>query len=192
MLWPYRMAAALHPDALIQPPASVPLHHGVALATKGLTVRYGTVVALQDVDLVVPEGAVVGLIGPNGAGKSTLMKALSGLIRPIQGAIGFDGAELERLPAHLVATLREIERRTRIPPTDCLRRLAEGKVRELIMGTNPTVDGDGTALYIQNVVQQRFPGVQITRLARGLPAGSSIEYANRNILSDAISGRQKM
>jgi recombination protein RecR len=73
-----------------------------------------------------------------------------------------------------------------------MRRLAEGKVRELIMGTNPTVDGDGTALYIQNLVQQKFPTVQITRLARGLPAGSSIEYANRNILSDAISGRQRM
>jgi recombination protein RecR len=73
-----------------------------------------------------------------------------------------------------------------------LKRLTEGKVRELIMGTNPTVDGDGTALHIQSLVQQRFPDVQVTRLARGLPAGSSIEYANRNILSDAISGRQKM
>jgi len=73
-----------------------------------------------------------------------------------------------------------------------LKRLADGKVRELIMGTNPTVDGDGTALHIQSLVQQRFPEVQVTRLARGLPAGSSIEYANRNILSDAISGRQKM
>jgi recombination protein RecR len=72
------------------------------------------------------------------------------------------------------------------------RRLAEGKIRELIMGTNPTVDGDGTALYIQNLVRERFPQVQVTRLARGLPAGSNIEYANRNILADAISGRQKM
>jgi recombination protein RecR len=41
-------------------------------------------------------------------------------------------------------------------------------------------------------VQSRFPSVQITRLARGLPAGSNIEYANRNILADAISGRQTM
>jgi len=73
-----------------------------------------------------------------------------------------------------------------------VHRLGEGKIRELIMGTNPTVDGDGTALFIQQVVRERFPNVQVTRLARGLPAGSSIEYANRNILSDAISGRQKM
>jgi recombination protein RecR len=72
-----------------------------------------------------------------------------------------------------------------------LKRLVGGDVRELIMGTNPTVDGDGTALFIQSLVQEKFPAVQITRLARGLPVGSSIEYANRSILADAINGRQK-
>jgi len=73
-----------------------------------------------------------------------------------------------------------------------MQRIASGKVREIIMGTNPTMEGDGTALYIQSLVGQRFPNVSVTRLARGLPAGSSIEYANRNILADAISGRQRM
>ena len=73
-----------------------------------------------------------------------------------------------------------------------MQRIGSGKVREIIMGTNPTMEGDGTALYIQSLVGQRFPAVQVTRLARGLPAGSSIEYANRNILADAISGRQRM
>jgi recombination protein RecR len=71
-------------------------------------------------------------------------------------------------------------------------RLESGVVRELIMGTNPTMEGDGTALYVQSVAQSRRSDIQITRLARGLPAGSSIEYANRNILADAISGRQRM
>jgi len=71
-------------------------------------------------------------------------------------------------------------------------RLAKGEIRELIMGTNPNMEGDGTALHIQQEVRSRFPNVQITRLARGLPAGSNIEYANRNILADAIAGRQKM
>ena len=72
------------------------------------------------------------------------------------------------------------------------KRLEAGQIREVIMATNPTVDGDGTALYIQNLIVSRFPQVQVTRLARGLPAGSNIEYANKNILADAISGRQKM
>ena len=71
-------------------------------------------------------------------------------------------------------------------------RLASGSVREIIMGTNPTMEGDGTALYIQSLIGSRFPHVQVTRLARGLPAGSNIEYANKNILADAISGRQRM
>jgi recombination protein RecR len=73
-----------------------------------------------------------------------------------------------------------------------MKRLAGGQIRELIMGTNPTVDGDGTAMHIQSLVQERFPVISITRLARGLPVGSSIEYANKSILADAISGRQKM
>ncbi len=73
-----------------------------------------------------------------------------------------------------------------------LERIAGGTIREIIMGTNPTLEGDGTALHIQQQIESRFPQAQVTRLARGLPAGSSIEYANRNILADAISGRQKM
>ena len=73
-----------------------------------------------------------------------------------------------------------------------VRRLASGTVREIIMATNPNMEGDGTALYIQSLVGGRFPNIQITRLARGLPSGSNIEYANKNILSDAISGRQRM
>jgi len=72
-----------------------------------------------------------------------------------------------------------------------VKRLESGTVREVIMGTNPTMEGDGTALYLQQIIA-RYPDVEVTRLARGLPTGSNIEYANRNILADAISGRQKM
>lgn len=72
-----------------------------------------------------------------------------------------------------------------------LSRLASGTIREVIMGTNPNMEGDGTALHLQSLMNP-FPNVQVTRLARGLPSGSNIEYANRNILADAISGRQKL
>jgi recombination protein RecR len=73
-----------------------------------------------------------------------------------------------------------------------MARLAKGEVKELIMGTNPNFEGDGTALHIQNEMAAKFPQIQVTRLARGLPAGSSIEHANRNILSDALTGRQRV
>jgi recombination protein RecR len=71
------------------------------------------------------------------------------------------------------------------------KRLESGAVREVIMGTNPTMEGDGTALYVQGIIGG-YPNVTVTRLARGLATGSNIEYANRNVLADAISGRQKM
>ncbi|MGC4030433.1 MAG: recombination mediator RecR [Tepidisphaeraceae bacterium] len=72
------------------------------------------------------------------------------------------------------------------------KRVAGGTISELILATNPTMEGDTTSLYIQNVVRSRFPQVQITRLARGLPTGSSIEFANKNMLTDAMAGRQKV
>lgn len=72
-----------------------------------------------------------------------------------------------------------------------VKRVAEGSIRELIMGTNPNFEGDGTSLFIQNLMRE-YPQVQITRLARGLPAGSNIEFANRNMLADALSARQKL
>lgn len=68
-------------------------------------------------------------------------------------------------------------------------RVRAGGVREVIMGTTPNVEGDATAL----VVVQRLAGlpVEITRLARGLTVGASLEQANREMLADALSGRQK-
>lgn len=72
-----------------------------------------------------------------------------------------------------------------------VRRLESGTVREVIMATNPTMEGDGTALHLQGIIA-RHPNVAVTRLARGLASGSNIEYANRNVLADAISGRQRM
>lgn len=71
-----------------------------------------------------------------------------------------------------------------------VERVESGGVDEIVMATNPNVDGDGTALYISSLL--KGAGVKITRLARGLPAGGSIEYANRSVLSDAISGRVPM
>ena len=69
-----------------------------------------------------------------------------------------------------------------------VRRVREGSFREMIMATNPTVEGDGTALHISNLLAE-LP-VRITRLARGITTGSVLEFANKEILTDALSGRQ--
>jgi recombination protein RecR len=69
-----------------------------------------------------------------------------------------------------------------------VRRVQQGGVKEIIMATNPTLEGDGTALYISNVLAGT--GVRITRLARGLPSGSVLEFANSQMLADALEGRR--
>ncbi|QDV56312.1 recombination mediator RecR [Rosistilla oblonga] len=69
-------------------------------------------------------------------------------------------------------------------------RVRLGKFTEVIMATNPTVEGDGTSLYISNLLQE-YP-VEITRLARGITAGSVLEFTNKEILADALNGRQKL
>jgi recombination protein RecR len=68
-------------------------------------------------------------------------------------------------------------------------RVRNGEFREIIMATNPTVEGDGTALYISNLLSDL--DVPISRLARGITTGSILEYTNKEILADALSGRQK-
>jgi recombination protein RecR len=67
-------------------------------------------------------------------------------------------------------------------------RVESGTIRELIMATNPNLEGDGTALLIANRLSGS--GVRITRLARGLASGSTLEFANRDMLADAMTGRQ--
>jgi recombination protein RecR len=69
-------------------------------------------------------------------------------------------------------------------------RIRSGVFSEVIMATNPNVEGDGTAYYISNVLSE-YP-VQITRLARGVTSGSVLEYVNKEILADALSGRQNL
>lgn len=69
-------------------------------------------------------------------------------------------------------------------------RIKQGVIKEVIMATNPTVEGDGTAIYLQRILQS-FQ-VRITRIAKGIPTGSNLEYANRAILSDALEGRKPL
>jgi len=95
-----------------------------------------------------------------------LYHVLLGRIAPLEG-IGPDQLTLEPL----------------------VQRIRRGGVREVIMATNPTVEGDGTALHISNLLAD-YP-VEVTRLARGITSGSILEYTNKEVLADALTGRQK-
>ena len=69
-----------------------------------------------------------------------------------------------------------------------LRRVQRGGVKEVILATSPTLEGDGTALYASHLLNGT--GVTITRLARGIASGSSLELANSQMLADALEGRR--
>jgi recombination protein RecR len=92
---------------------------------------------------------------------------LHGVLSPIEG-IGPDDLKIKAL----------------------IGRVARGDVSEIILATNPSMEGDATALYLRQQLQQF--GVHVTRLARGLPAGGDLEYADQNTLLRALSGRQEM
>ena len=101
------------------------------------------------------------------AGYSGLYHVLHGVLSPIEG-IGPDDLKIREL----------------------IRRLEGGEVEEIILATNPSMEGDATAMYLNDRIAPF--GIRVTRLARGLPVGGDLEYADQNTLLKALAGRQKL
>ncbi len=76
--------------------------------------------------------------------------------------------------------------------TSLLTRIGEsnGEIREVILATNPSVEGEATAVYLEEAIRPLGP--RVTRLARGLPVGSDLEYIDGSTLAEALSGRREM
>ncbi|WP_370963145.1 ATP-binding cassette domain-containing protein [Amycolatopsis sp. cg9] len=90
---------------------------GPVLAVRGLSVSFGHVTALSDVDITVPEHGILGVIGPNGAGKSTLVDAISGFLPRATGTVALDGRPLSGSPTRRArAGLRRTFQQDRVPP----------------------------------------------------------------------------
>jgi recombination protein RecR len=98
---------------------------------------------------------------------SGLYHVLHGALSPVEG-VGPDDLRLAEL----------------------FERLVEGNTQELIIATNPTLEGEATAMYIKN--QTEGQSLRLTRLARGLPSGGDLEYADLTTLSQALEGRSEM
>jgi recombination protein RecR len=92
---------------------------------------------------------------------------LQGVLSPIEG-IGPDDLKIRQL----------------------VDRVRNGEAKEIILATNPSMEGDATALYLRQQLLN-YP-VRVTRLARGLPVGSDLEYADQNTLLRALAGRQEI
>ena len=101
------------------------------------------------------------------AGYNGLYHVLHGVLSPIEG-IGPDDLKI-----------RELD-----------HRLEGGEIEEVILATNPSMEGDATAMYLNDRIAPY--GIRVTRLARGLPVGGDLEYADQNTLLRALAGRQKL
>lgn len=75
---------------------------------------------------------------------------------------------------------------------ELIDRVKAGGVAEVIVATNPTAQGEATALYIARLLQQSAPGVRVTRIARGVPMGSDLEFSDQVTLARALSGRKEI
>jgi len=73
---------------------------------------------------------------------------------------------------------------------ELIRRLQNGGIEEVILATNPNLEGDATALYLTRLIQPS--GINVTRLARGLPVGGDLEYADEITLGNALAGRSRI
>jgi recombination protein RecR len=74
--------------------------------------------------------------------------------------------------------------------SNLLRRVAENQVDEVILATNPTIEGEATAVYLSG--ELRRPGLKVTRIATGIPVGSDIEYADEITMLKSIEGRREL
>ena len=113
---------------------------------------------------VVEEASDIGAIERTGEYRG-MYHVLGGRLSPLEG-IGPDELNIKSL----------------------LARLGEGEASEVIVATNPSVEGEATALYLQRLIQPL--GIRVTRLARGLPVGGDLEYADGVTIAQALSGRR--
>ncbi|MFC1780485.1 recombination mediator RecR [Patescibacteria group bacterium] len=105
----------------------------------------------------------------NGTEFEGIYHVLGGVISPVNG-IGPEELTIQKL----------------------LKRVGDGDVRELIIATNPNIEGEATAMYIKQELKtknEKLKDLKITRLARGLPNGADLEYADKNTLKGAFEGR---
>ena len=95
---------------------------------------------------------------------------LGGVLNPLEG-IGPEHLKIESLVA---------------------RASRPGAVREIIIATNPSLEGETTAMHLQKILKQQAPQLIITRIARGLPMGGDLEYADDITLTRAMEGRREI
>ncbi len=171
------------------------------LDVRGLTKRFGGLVAADAIDLVVHPGEVVSVIGPNGSGKTTLFNMLTGLVRPDGGTVNYSGVQITRLPPHQIAALgitRTFQNLRLFNNLSVLENVLIGQHARLKVNTLAAV------FRTPRVRQEEAGAVSWARDVLGLFGNrllprldhvvSSLSYANRRRveISRALAGRPRL
>jgi branched-chain amino acid transport system permease protein len=174
---------------------------GNALEVKGVTVRFGGLVALNKIDLVVPSGGVVAVIGPNGSGKSTLFNVITGLVQAESGSILFRGAEILGLAPHQIlekGVARTFQNIRVFPNLTVLENVLIGEHARLTTGPiGAILRLPGTRAEEQRATQWARDIITMfgNRLApRVMQSVSGLSYANRRRveIARALASRPKI
>lgn len=139
---------------------------GALLQLERLSVSYGSMKALTEVDLVIPEGCVVALLGANGAGKTTTLRTISGLVKAERGRIIYDGCDVTNWPPHLVSSAGVVH----VPEGRGIFR-SLSVAENLQMATYAGVDGKGASIIDEAVALFPALGPRLSQLAGTLSGG---------------------
>lgn len=156
------------------------------LTARGLTVRYGEVVALDRVDVEIPRGTTVAVLGPNGSGKSTLFSAAVGLAEPAEGSIEAGTGRIAYLPQQIAiepmfpATVEDVVRMGRWSDLGPRRRLGE-RDRELVGSAM-------RALAIDHLAARRVGVLSGGQRQRALLAQVAAQDAELLLLDEPFTG----
>ena len=179
------------------------------LHCKSLSLAFGDVALLDHVDLAIENRERIALIGRNGTGKTSLMSLLTGRSAPDDGEVvresglrvasvaqepqftpGMRVSDAVALGYSLIGDDHTEAWQQEINVVALLARLGPEGVQEVILATNPSLEGEATALYVQR--QLAGGAVRVTRIARGLPVGGDLEYADGVTIAQALAARREM
>jgi branched-chain amino acid transport system ATP-binding protein len=121
------------------------------LVIRDLSVRYDSIAVLKSVDLEVKAGEIIAVVGANGAGKTTLVRSISGLVRPVEGSIAFQGEDVSRLPTHWIV------RRGIVQVPEGRMVLAKLSVRENLLAAAAVRPDRPQAMRELEAAMDRFP-----------------------------------
>ncbi|HET6810563.1 MAG TPA: ABC transporter ATP-binding protein [Acidimicrobiales bacterium] len=167
------------------------------IEASGITMRFGGVTALDDVDLTVQRGGITGLIGPNGAGKTTLFNVITGVLEPQKGAVHLDGTDVTAWPAHrrgragVSRTFQRLELFTGLTVHDNLLAAWEASVPGAVLGRRRRDGRRVVAEVLSDLdldsVADRLAGTLPTGLGRLVELARALVVAPRVLLLDEPS-----